>query len=104
VLGLVIPESEEDVSADRNILPIIFQAGILHYWVDPLSETVLNFLEKNPCPDIEDEQQIAPFAMLLAERVPAAQARLRRTVESSVGPLVLMSGVRPMTRFKGRSC
>lgn len=88
VLGLVMPESEEEVSSDRNIRPIIFQAGILHYWVSPLSEAVLNFLEKNPCPDLEDEQQIAPFAWLLAERVNVNQKRLQRTLESSVGPLV----------------
>lgn len=87
-LGLVMPDSEEETHTDRNLRPIIFQAGILHYWVSPLAGAVLNYLEKNPCPDLEDEQQVAPFARLLAERVPAAQARLRRTLESSVGPLV----------------
>ena len=87
-LGLVMPDSEEDTHADRNLRPIIFQAGILHYWVNPLAEAVLNYLEGNPCPDLEDEQQVVPFARLLAERVPHAQARLRRTLESSVGPLV----------------
>lgn len=87
-LGLVMPESEEETNTDRNIRPIIFQAGILHYWVSPLAEAVLSYLEKNPCPDLEDEQQVVPFARLLAERVPAAQARLRRTLESSVGPIV----------------
>ena len=87
-LGLVMPESEEKPHSDRNLRPIIFQAGILHYWVNPLAEAVLNYLENNPCPDLEDEQQVVPFARLLAERVPAAQARLRRTLESSVGPLV----------------
>jgi hypothetical protein len=87
-LGLVMPESEEDTHADRNLRPIIFQAGILHYWVEPLAGAVLSYLERNPCPDLEDEQQVAPFARLLAERVPVAQARLRRTLESTVGPLV----------------
>jgi hypothetical protein len=48
----------------------------------------MGYLERNPCPDLEDEQLVARFARLLAERVPAAQARLRRTLESSVGPLV----------------
>ncbi|MCG3777053.1 MAG: hypothetical protein JW395_3929 [Nitrospira sp.] len=87
-LGLEMPDSEEDANADRNLRPIIFQAGILHYWVEPLAAAVLSYLERNPCPDLEDEQQIVPFARLLAARVPAAQARLRRTLESSVGPLV----------------
>ena len=87
-LGLVMPESEEETHADKYLRPIIFQAGILHYWVEPLAGAVLNFLERNPCPDLEDEQQVARFARLLADRVPAAQARLCRTLESSVGPLV----------------
>ncbi len=87
-LGLVMPDTEEETHTDRNLRPIIFQAGILHYWVNPLAGAVLNYLERNPCPDLEDEQQIVPFAHLLTERVPAAQARLRRTLESSVGPLV----------------
>lgn len=88
VLGLVMPDSEEETHTDRNLRPIIFQAGILHYWVNPLAGAVLNYLERNPCPDLEDEQQIVPFAHLLTERVPVAQARLRRTLASSVGPLV----------------
>ena len=87
-LGLIMPECEEETHSDRILRPIIFQAGMLHYWVEPLAEAVLNYLERNPCPDLEDEQQVAPFACLLAERVPAAQARLRRTLESTVGPLV----------------
>jgi len=87
-LGLVMPDSDEETHTDRNLRPIIFQAGILHYWVEHLAGAVLSYLEKNPCPDLEDEQQVAPFARLLADRVPAAQMRLRRTLESSVGPLV----------------
>ncbi len=87
-LGLVMPDAEEDTQCDRNLRPIIFQAGILHYWVKPLANAVTTYLERNPCPDLEDEHQVARFARLLAERVPVAQARLRRTLESSVGPLV----------------
>jgi hypothetical protein len=87
-LGLVMPESEEDTTSDRNLRPIIFQAGILHYWVEPLASAVMSYLDRNPCPDLEDEQQVARLALLLAERVTANQARLRRTLESSVGPLV----------------
>ncbi len=87
-LGLVMPESEEESHSDPNLRPIIFQAGILHYWVEPLAIAVMAYLEKNPCPDLEDEQQVARFARHLVERVPAAQVRLRRTLGSSVGPLV----------------
>lgn len=86
-LGLVMPESEEETNTDRHLRPIIFQAGILHYWVDPMASAVLRYLEKNPCPDLEDEQQIIPFASLLAERVPV-NSRLHRTLESCIGPLV----------------
>src|ERR1035437_1313020 len=87
-LGLVMPDSEEETHTDRNLRPIIFQAGILDYWVEHLAGAVMSYLEKNPCPDLEDEQQVAPFANMLADRVPSAQRRLRRTLESSVGPLV----------------
>lgn len=87
-LGMVMPEQAEETHADRYIRDVIFQAGILPYWIDPLATAIRSFLSKNPCPDLEDDEQIRRFSQFIAERVPQAQTRLRRTLRSEVGPLV----------------
>ncbi len=87
-LGLVMPPAEEETHTDRNLRPVIFQAGILPYWVPHLTASVVTYLEKNPCPDLDDDSQVIRFARVLKEKVPLAQSRLRRTLDSTVGPLV----------------
>ncbi len=87
-LGLVMPENEEETHADRYIRSVIFQAGILPYWVEHLADAIKSHLARNPCPDLEDDEQVAHFTQGIADRVPVAQTRLRRTLNSEVGPLV----------------
>jgi len=87
-LGLVMPPAEDEDHADRNLRQIIFQAAILPYWVTHLAQAVMAYLEKMPCPDLEEDEQVAKFATLLVGKVPYAQRRLCRTLTSSVGPLV----------------
>ncbi len=87
-LGMVMPPKDDDTHTDRNLRPIIFQAGILPYWVEHLAPAVMGYLDRNACPDLEDELQVVRFARLLADRVPAGHARLQRTLKSIVGPLV----------------
>lgn len=87
-LGVVMPPDVDDAHMDKNLRQIIFQAGILPYWVEHLGPAVTSYLERNACPDLEDEVQVARFAKMLAEKVPEGHARLRRTLNSRVGPLV----------------
>lgn len=87
-LGVVMPHDEQEAAMDRNLRQIIFQAGILPYWVEHLGPAVTSYLERNACPDLEDAAQVARFAKVLSEKVPDGHRRLRRTLGSSVGPLV----------------
>lgn len=87
-LGVVMPPDVQEAAMDRNLRQIIFQAGILPYWVEHLGPAVTSYLERNACPDLEDELQVARFAKVLSEIVPVGHARLRRTLNSKVGPLV----------------
>lgn len=87
-LGLVVPEDEENTHVNRYIRPVIFQAGILPYWVPHLAQAIKTHLAQNPCPDLEDDEQVQHFTQRIVDRVPVAQTRLRRTLNSEVGPLV----------------
>lgn len=87
-LGVVMPPDEQEAAMDRNLRQIIFQAGILPYWVEHLGPAVTRYLERNACPDLEDEVQVGRFARVLSKIVPEGHARLRRTLKSNVGPLV----------------
>ena len=87
-LGVVMPPDDQEAAMDRNLRQIIFQAGILPYWVEHLGPAVTGYLERNACPDLEDAVRVVRFAIVLSEKVPEGHARLRRTLKSNVGPLV----------------
>lgn len=87
-LGLAMPMAKSGAEVgDKHLRPFIFQAGILHYWVEDLAKGVVDYLETNPCPDPEDDQQVEKFTRFLPEKL-IAGSRVRRTVESEVGPMV----------------
>ncbi len=90
-LGMAMPPDTEEGNTDRNLRQIIFQAGILPYWVRHLGPAVTSYLERNVCPDLEDEEQVRRFAEVISQKVPDGQRRLQRTLLSNVGPLVAKS-------------
>jgi hypothetical protein len=85
-LGLVVPTEDSGLKASKNLRPIIFQAGILGYWRQCLADAVNNY--RSAFTELDDAEQVARFALELAKKVPAAEARCRQTLESEAGPLI----------------
>ena len=70
-LGVVMPPDDQEAAMDRNLRQIIFQAGILPYWVEHLGPAVTGYLERNACPDLEDAVRVV---VLVLELVPVLVA------------------------------
>jgi hypothetical protein len=87
-LGLVVLDGDADAHTDRYIWPVILQAGILPYWVPHLAHAIKAYLRQSPCPDLDDEEQVSRFSRWIFGRVPLAQNRLRRLLNTEVGPLI----------------
>jgi|GEM_PF-2536433 len=67
--------------------PFIFQAGILHYWRNPLADALRKTLRSVPAPDLEDERLVRTFVHQLADRI-HGQNLLYQLLQTRVGTLL----------------
>lgn len=67
----------------------LFHGGILPHFVQPLQKALDSVQKREPLPDHDDTGRVRAFADTLAERVPPGQLRLRKILQSNVGPLLV---------------
>lgn len=84
-IGLKNGEVSVDVPTVR---PFIYQAGIRHYWIEPLLDALKSTLRNRPAPDLDDSNEIKLFAGLLSSKIYNNQASLREILCSEVGPML----------------
>lgn len=72
----------------------LFHGAVLPHFVDPLQVALDSVQRNRSLPDPDDQARVTQFANLLAEKVPPGQTRLRKTLRSQVGPLLISRLIR----------
>lgn len=86
-LGLV--DGTVDAGHQVHVAPFLFQAGILHRWVEPLADAVRRTLQAEAAPDTEDELALLEFTKSVHGRIRPAQSNLRHFLCSQAGPMLI---------------
>jgi hypothetical protein len=95
LLGLLDGTLEE--AGFRLAAPFIFQAGISHHWKDALASALKGTLARFPAPDVDDSESLRRFVSRLGERI-FNQPNLKRILETTVGPLLVVRLVKAYVR------
>lgn len=72
----------------------LFHGAVLPNFVEPLRKALESAQQHRPLPDPDDTERAASFAMFLAEKVHPTLKRLRKTLQSPVGSLLVRRLVR----------
>jgi len=72
----------------------LFHGAILPHYVEPLRSALNSVQKVRPLPDPDDAERATYFASHLAEKVHPTQTRLRKTLQSQVGSLLVRRLVR----------
>ncbi len=84
-VGTISPEREFHWSGGC----FLFHGAILPHFVQPLQRALETVQKREPLPDLDDTDRVRAFASTLSNQVDPGQNRLRKTLLSDVGPLLV---------------